>query len=160
MHPYTASPAIHCTRHRIIRQCCVYQFFCVVPEIKAYILPKQWIHGQSWHVYDEHFDCYICPANKVLSYATTNRDGYREYRSKSSDCAKCPYLCQCTASRNQVKTVTRHVWAEYLEQVEEYRYVPKYREIYRQRKETIERVFTDAKKTWYEIYYDACSGKN
>lgn len=98
------------------------------------------------YVYDEHFDCYLCPANKVLSYATTNREGYREYRSKSSDCAKCPYLCQCTASRNQVKTVTRHVWAEYLEQAEEYRYVPKYREIYRQRKETIERVFADAKE--------------
>jgi len=98
------------------------------------------------YVYDEHFYCYLCPANKVLSYATTNRDGYREYKSNGRECANCPYLSQCTASRNHVKTVTRHVWADYVEQAEEYRYVPQYREIYRQRKETIERVFADAKE--------------
>lgn len=32
------------------------------------------------YVYDEYYDCYICPNNQVLSYATTNRDGYREFR--------------------------------------------------------------------------------
>ena len=42
--------------------------------------------------------------------------------------------------------MTRHVWADYSEQAEEYRYVPKYREIYKQRKQTIERVFADAKE--------------
>lgn len=31
------------------------------------------------YVYDEYFDCYICPNDKVLKYSTTNRDGYREY---------------------------------------------------------------------------------
>ena len=27
------------------------------------------------HIYDEHFDCIICPEYQVLSYRTTNRDG-------------------------------------------------------------------------------------
>ena len=34
------------------------------------------------YVYDEYYDCYICPANKILSYSTTNRDGYREYKKQ------------------------------------------------------------------------------
>ena len=29
------------------------------------------------YVYDEHYDCYICPNDKILSYSTTNREGYR-----------------------------------------------------------------------------------
>ena len=27
------------------------------------------------YVYDEYYDCYICPGNQVLTYRTTNRDG-------------------------------------------------------------------------------------
>ncbi len=28
-------------------------------------------------VYDEHFDCYLCPENQPLTYRTTTREGYR-----------------------------------------------------------------------------------
>ncbi len=34
------------------------------------------------YIYDEKYDCYICPNNKTLSYSTTNREGYREYKSE------------------------------------------------------------------------------
>jgi len=34
------------------------------------------------YVYDEYYDCYLCPADEVLTYHTTNRDGYREYKSE------------------------------------------------------------------------------
>lgn len=60
------------------------------------------------YVYDEYNDCYICPNDKILRYSTTNREGYREYKSCGHICATCPYLSQCTASRNHVKLVTRH----------------------------------------------------
>ena len=40
------------------------------------------------YVYDEYYDCYICPNNQVLSYRTTNRDGYREYKSSGTVCEK------------------------------------------------------------------------
>lgn len=33
------------------------------------------------YVYDKYFDCYICPNNQILKYTTTNRDGYRQYKS-------------------------------------------------------------------------------
>jgi len=44
--------------------------------------------GHKWweYVYDEYNDWVICPEYKSLSYATTNRDGYREYKGK-------PYIC-------------------------------------------------------------------
>lgn len=98
------------------------------------------------YVYDEYYDCVICPNDQILKYSTTNRDGYREYKSDPKVCADCPLRNQCTESKNCQKIVTRHVWEEYLEQVEDYRHTPKYKAIYEKRKETIERVFADAKE--------------
>lgn len=69
------------------------------------------------YVYDEYYDCYICPNNQVLSYSTTNRDGYREYKSNSEICKTCPYLSKCTRSKNNIKVKTRHIWEEYIEEV-------------------------------------------
>lgn len=97
------------------------------------------------YVYDEKYDCYLCPNNKTLDYSTTNRDGYREYKSKSYNCEKCPYLKQCTHSRDHVKVVTRHLWQDYVEQADDYWYGIGMKDVYRKRKETIERVFADAK---------------
>ena len=98
------------------------------------------------YVYDEHYDCYICPNGKILNYSTTNRDGYREYKSCSSDCANCPYLHQCTESANHVKVVTRHIWENYIEICEDLRHAEGNKELYNKRKETIERLFGTAKE--------------
>ena len=51
-------------------------------------------------VYDAFYDCYLCPDNQVLTYRTTTRDGYREYKSDPKVCASCPLLSVCTQSRN------------------------------------------------------------
>lgn len=98
------------------------------------------------YVYDAFYDCYICPQNQILKYSTTNRDGYREYKSTPKICKNCPSLASCTLGKEHQKTVTRHVWENYMEQAEHYRYVPKYRDIYKERKETIERVFANGKE--------------
>jgi len=98
------------------------------------------------YVYDEYCDCILCPANQVLKYSTTNRDGYREYKSNPAICRECPKRSQCTESKACQKTVTRHVWEPYMELAEEYRHNPQYKAIYALRKETIERVFGDAKE--------------
>ena len=110
------------------------------PQTKAGFFPKH------EYVYDEFHDCYICPNNQVLSYRTTNRHGYKEYRSDPEKCASCPHLKQCTESKDHMKTVTRHVWEEYVEQAEENRYTEGIREYYPLRKETIERDFGLAKE--------------
>lgn len=98
------------------------------------------------YVYDEYYDCVLCPNNQVLHYSTTNRAGYREYKSDPEICKRCPMRAQCTQSKNDQKTVTRHVWADYLDTAEDFRYTPQGKGIYRERSETIERVFADAKE--------------
>ena len=98
------------------------------------------------YVYDEYYDCYICPNNKTLAYRTTNRNGYREYRSCGQVCSSCPYLAQCTDSKDHIKIVTRHIWEPYLEQCEDIRHGIGMKELYKQRKETIERLFGTAKE--------------
>lgn len=98
------------------------------------------------YVYDEYYDCYICPNHKILKYSTTNRDGLREYKSCAFDCANCPYRHQCTESTNMVKVVTRHVWENYIEICEDIRHTDGSKELYDRRKETIERIFGTAKE--------------
>ena len=104
--------------------------------------------GHEWwkYVYDEYYDCIICPEYQPLSYRTTNRDGYREYCSDPKICAQCPTRQLCTRSKNSTKTVLRHIWKDYEELADDARYTPEYQELYAKRKETIERVFADAKE--------------
>ena len=82
------------------------------------------------YVYDEYYDCYICPNNQILKYSTTNRDGYREYKSCSEACASCPYISQCTESKNHVKIVIRHIWEDYIEKCEDIRLSIGMRDLY------------------------------
>lgn len=98
------------------------------------------------YVYDEHFDCYLCPADQILSYSTTNREGYREYKSDPRVCELCPYLNQCTHSQSHVKVVTRHVWQDAVDEADENRYRYDLKDLYKYRKETIERIFGLAKE--------------
>jgi len=97
-------------------------------------------------IYDEYFDCYLCPAGRVLHYSTTNRDGFHEYKSNSSTCGQCPQLSKCTTSRNHVKVIARHVWEEHKEKITDQRLTPRGKRIYKRRKETVERSFADAKE--------------
>jgi hypothetical protein len=62
------------------------------------------------YVYDEHYDCVLCPNNQILKYSTTNREGYREYKSNPKVCVDCPCRAKCTESKAHQKIVTRHVW--------------------------------------------------
>ena len=68
-------------------------------------------------MYDEYFDDVICP----------------EYRALHNSTGMCTKNAKCE------KTVLRHVWQNYVE-------MAVYKELYRLRKEKIERVFADAKE--------------
>ena len=104
------------------------------------------------YVYDEYYNCVLCPEDKVLSYSTTNRDGYREYKSKSYICKDCPHRSQCTMSKNCTKLVTRHIWADYIERAEDIRHSELGKRTYALRSRTIERVFADAKEKYAMRY--------
>ena len=109
-------------------------------------MTKEGFFKKYEYAYDEYYDCYVCPGNQILKYSTTNRDGYREYKSCGLFCSSCPYLHQCTESKDHVKLITRHVWEEYMEKAEDIRHTIGNKEIYQQRKETIERLFGTAKE--------------
>ena len=109
-------------------------------------MTKEGFFKKYEYVYDDVYDCYLCPNDKMLFYSTTNREGYREYKSNPEECKSCPYLEQCTKSRNHVKVVTRHVWEDYMEICEDIRHTLGNKEIYELRKETVERVFGTAKE--------------
>ena len=52
----------------------------------------------------------------------------------------------CGANEKGQKLLTTHIWQEYLDLVEQLRRTGRGKEIYAMRKETIERVFADAKE--------------
>lgn len=109
-------------------------------------MTKKGFLRKTEYVYDEYNDCYICPNNQILEYSTTTREGYRQYKSCGERCAGCPYLSQCTLSRNHVKVIVRHIWEGYLDICEDIRHTQGMRELYGKRKETIERDFGTAKE--------------
>lgn len=98
------------------------------------------------YVYDEYYNCYLCPQGQVLKYTTTTKEGYRQYKSNPTICANCPWLLQCTESKNHQKLIQRHIWETYMEEAEHLRHSYDIKQIYAKRKETIERVFADAKE--------------
>ena len=109
------------------------------------------------YVYDEYYNCVICPNNQALSYTTTNKDGYREFKSDPAICKQCPDLLKCTHSKGYQKVVLKHIWENYIEQAEDFRHSPAGQENYSLRNQTIERVFADAKEK-YSMRYTLFKG--
>lgn len=91
-------------------------------------------------------DTYTCPLGGVLRHTTTDRDGKRTYRTTPKNCVNCPHKKLCGANSKGQKILTRHIWQEHLDLVEQLRKTERGKEIYAMRKETIERVFGDAKE--------------
>ena len=121
-------------------------------------MSKAGFFWRSDYVYDDQYDCILCPHDQCLRYSTTNREGYREYKSLPYLCEKCPDLGRCTLSRSHQKVVTQHIWDDYLEICEDIRHTIGMRELYRKRKETIERLFGTAKE-YHGFRYTQMYGK-
>lgn len=102
---------------------------------------------KSWeYEYNPVNDQYTCPHGGVLRHTTTDKDGKRVYRSTPKHCKSCPFKAHCGANEKGQKLLTRHIWQEHLDLVEQLRKTDRGKEIYAMRKETIERVFGDAKE--------------
>ena len=103
-------------------------------------------------IYDPEKDVYRCPAGTGLLYGTTDRNGYRHYRSDKAVCAVCPERERCTKNRQARKTITRHVWEEAKEKANALRLTKWGKKVYARRKETVERSFADAKQHHRQRY--------
>ena len=96
--------------------------------------------------YEPETDGYRCPEGQLLAYATTDRNGYRHYRSDPALCRDCPLLASCTNNATATRTITRHIWADARQRTDANRLTPWGKAIYKRRKETVERSFADAKQ--------------
>jgi transposase len=94
--------------------------------------------------YNKEHETYLCPMGETLTYSTTNRSGYKEYRSDPAKCSVCPLLEKCTSTKQ--RTIQRHVWEDFKEQVLQNRQSETGLAVYRLRSQTIERSFADAKE--------------
>jgi hypothetical protein len=107
--------------------------------------PKPGMMRKSAFVY-EAVDGYRCPEGQLLAYATTDRNGYRHYKSDPAICRDCPLLASCTSNATAQRTITRHVWQDQRERTDANRLTAWGKAIYKRRKETVERSFADAKQ--------------
>jgi hypothetical protein len=121
-----------------------------VTPVLPYMRPrtKKGFFKKYEYVYDEYYDVYICPNEKILPYKSTTRDGYREYKSNPKECVNCPLLNQCTGSKDHQKVVTQHIWNHYQQEVEHNRHTDFHKFLYSGRKETIERQFAEGKENF------------
>lgn len=114
--------------------------------------PKPGMMRKSRFTYDAAVDGYRCPEGQVLPYATTDRGGYRQYKSDPAICRTCPLLASCTTNAKAQRTLTRHVWAEARERTDSHRLTDWGKRLYKRRKETVERSFADAKQLFGHRY--------
>ncbi len=96
--------------------------------------------------YDPAEDTFTCKHGGVLRHTTTDRNGKRVYRSNPKYCKDCPFKSLCGANEKGQLMIQTHIWQEYLDLVEQIRKTEVAKALYGQRKETIERVFADAKE--------------
>lgn len=109
-------------------------------------MTKKGYMRKNEYYYDNIGDCYICPEGQVLEYSTTDRNGYQIFKSKPEKCKECELKNRCTMSANNTKVIIRHIWEDYKEIADKLRHTDKWKKLYPQRKETIERVFADCKE--------------
>ena len=116
--------------------------------VLPYTRPKSKKEGYKLndYTYDLFEDHFICPQGQILRHTTTDKDGKRIYRSTPKNCTACPCRELCGANEKGQKVLTTHIWQEYLDRAEEVRKSEYGRWLYRQRKESVERVFADAKE--------------
>ncbi|OTP22203.1 IS4 family transposase, partial [Enterococcus mundtii] len=135
------------------------KFVHFLSHLKLYpILPYTAPHGVKGmfckidFVYNAYFNCYLSPNDQSLLFSTITRDGYRTYKSNPKYCRSCSLRENCTSSANYQKIVTRQVWADLMDEFEHQRHTVLNRKIYKKRKQTIERIFSDEKrKAWYAL---------
>ena len=96
--------------------------------------------------YIKESDCYVCPeTGAILEYTERiDRNGYKYYASKEN-CENCPQKKGC-CNKKEYRTITRHICEELNEEMRERRVSARGKELYKQRKEKIERSFADSKQ--------------
>lgn len=108
--------------------------------------PAKGMLGKWRYRYVWYLDAYLCPGDHLLRYTTTNRDGYREYKSNPAVCHTCPLLESCTKAKKTQKVIQRHVWQDDKDLVYRNDKTGYGQYLLQRRRETVERSFADGKE--------------
>ncbi len=95
-------------------------------------------------VYNHEYNDIICPNDKILKYTNVTRNGYKVFKAKECDCSQCDFKFKCTTMK--AKQVNLSVYHDVLDEVEHMRHSDEGKEVYKLRKEKIERLFGDVKE--------------
>ena len=95
--------------------------------------------------YIKESDCYVCPETGVILPYTgrIDRNGYKYYSDKQN-CAGCPHINECCAKQGY-RVIRRLICEELNENARARRLSDEGKELYKLRKEKIERSFADSK---------------
>lgn len=96
--------------------------------------------------YNKENDCYICPETGVILPYTgrIDRNGYKYY-SDRQNCLDCPEIEKCCKAQGY-RIIRRHIEEELNENARERRLSERGKQLYKLRKEKIERSFADSKQ--------------
>ena len=104
--------------------------------------------------WDDQREVYVCPQGKQLSYSHKTSDQrangqtirYDVYRASPSDCTVCPLQAGCTTAPEKGRTVRRDPYQEEIDRLKTRMQTEEAKSLYKQRGQTIERVFADFKE--------------
>lgn len=96
--------------------------------------------------YNKEKDYYICPKTGIILPYTgrIDRNGYKYYSDKTA-CSGCPMISECCKIQGY-RVIRRHVKEELNETSRERRLSERGKELYKMRKEKVERSFADSKQ--------------
>ena len=96
--------------------------------------------------YIKKLDCYICPeTGAILSYTgLIDRHGYKTYSDKQN-CKDCPELERC-CKKQGYRIIRRHIMQDMNDLFRDMRLSDRGKDLYKLRKEKIERSFADSKQ--------------
>ncbi|MHC1682122.1 MAG: IS1182 family transposase [Clostridiaceae bacterium] len=118
----------------------------IMPAVAYRLGPhKKGLYTKTYFHYDKDEDLYYCPNNMALKYKTTTRQGYREYESNSRNCSYCSLSEKCLSPKSDIRVIRRHVWEDAKDVTVRFMKTFQGKQIYKRRKETIERSFADSK---------------
>ena len=104
--------------------------------------PRTWHDGRTGRSATRpRLTATAAPQGQLLNYATTDRNGYRHYKSNPTVSRSCPLLASCTSSRNATRLITHHPGPTRANKPTPIVLLPRGKRIYKRRKETVERSF-------------------
>lgn len=92
-----------------------------IPYIRTNGYPCLFISKEF--IYDEYFNSYICPNNKLLTFKRTKQIGDRLYKSNSIICKKYIYFKVKYRKQKYTREIPRHDWQNNLYIINDLRFV-------------------------------------